>query len=111
MSVKRLSRLYEQLSVDNSSPPISPTSTSQGTSFHQTDRTTNPTTQEDKSTIVMSKEEFDKYNHMLSSKEIKSLGMSSMELEAEKRGQCWRNLSYHFFKSHHKLTDAELQAR
>ena len=111
MSVKRLSRLYEQLSVDNSSPPITPTSTIQGTSFHQIDGTTNPTMPEDESTIVMSKDEFDKYNHLLSSKEIQSLGMSSMELEAEKRGQRWRNLSYHFFKNHHKMTDAELQTR
>ena len=103
MSVKKITRLYEQLSVDNSSPPKSPSTSSQEPS-----RSTTPTNEW---TADMYSLEFDDYNCMLSSKEIKSLGMSSIELEAEKRGQRWRNLSYVFFKQHHSLTDSELQER
>ena len=59
--------------------------------------------------IGMSQEEYEEYNKILSSKEIEELGMSTMEIEAKKRGQRWRNLSYILFKDHHNLTFPELK--
>ena len=61
--------------------------------------------------IGFSQEDFNKYNVLLSAKEIKDLGMSTMEIEAQKRGQRWRNLSYIHFKTHHDISVSELHNR
>ena len=58
--------------------------------------------------IGFSQAEFDKYNVILSSNEIKDLGMSTIEIEAQKRGQRWRNLSYIHFKTYHNISVSEL---
>ena len=61
--------------------------------------------------IGFSQEEFNKYNVLLSAKEIKDLGMSTIEIEAQKRGQRWRNLSYVQFKTYHDISVSELHDR
>ena len=61
--------------------------------------------------IGMSQEEFDEYIKILSIKEIEELGLSTIEIEAKKRGQRWRNLSYLLFKNHHNISFSELQKR
>ena len=61
--------------------------------------------------IGMSQVELEKYDKILSQKEIEILGLSAMEIEAKKRGQQWRNLSYIFFKNYHNLTFSDLQSR
>ena len=58
--------------------------------------------------IGFSQEDFNKYNVLLSAKEIKDLGMSTMEIETQKRGQRWRNLSYIHFKTYHDISVSEL---
>ena len=118
MSVKKLTRLYEQLSVEPVSPPISPTSSSVGMSFHENNLPNNLATQDEESAVQISSVHSEKrnnleieYNKMISNNDIKSLGMTSMEIEAEKRGQRWRNLSYLFFRNQHAITDSELHQR
>ena len=61
--------------------------------------------------IGMSEEEFAKFNKLLAAEELADLGMTTMEIEAKKRGQRWRNLSHLVFKNHHNLTLPELRDR
>ena len=58
--------------------------------------------------IGFSQDEFNKYNVILSAKEIQDLGMSTIEIETQKRGQRWRNLSYIHFKTYHDISVTEL---
>ena len=112
MSVRKLTSNYEQRA--SRGRPLSES----WKGAHQPGRAINPVGYELDSELDMSEEnigmsqaELDDYNIILSNNEIKSLGMSTMEIEAEKRGQRWRNLSYIFFKNHHNITFPELQER
>ena len=61
--------------------------------------------------IGMSEEEFSKFNKLLAAEELADLGMTTMEIEAKKRGQRWRNVAHLVFKNHHNLTLPELRDR
>ena len=61
--------------------------------------------------IGMSEEEFAKFNKLLATEELADLGMTTMEIEAKRRGQRRRNLAHLVFKNHHNLTFPELRDR